>query len=110
MTIFLFSLVLILFFIGWCYALFNTDAEHSILEPSEWYDDYGTKWRIVKLPYGYIIEYTVTENVWHHWEEYEYKYGHIVEVISHFNNYDEAKKYLFDHHKKYNNSLHYEHL
>ena len=33
-------------------------------------------------------------------EECEYKYGHIVEVISHFNNYDEAKNYLFDHHKK----------
>ena len=42
-------------------------------------------------------------------EECEYKYG-LVEDISHFNNYNEEKKYLFEHHKKYKNSLHYEHL
>ena len=109
-SIYFLCIIMIFLFIWGCYVLFNTDAEHSLLEPSEWYDDYGTKWKITKRPYGYIIEYCTVGNLWHHWEEYEYKNGHIVEIISHFDNYDEAKNYLFEHHKKYKNSLYYEHL
>lgn len=109
MTVFLLSLAIILFFVLGCYWLFSVQSgEGSFFEPSEWYNDWSDRFRITKLPYGYIVEqnYGTDDNLWHHQYKYVFRNGYLVETISHFKTYEEAKAFLFEEHKE----LKYEHL
>lgn len=88
--------------------MFDYDEEgKNILEPSEWIDEEGIIWRIIKLPYGYVLEKSYVTGIWHKYYDYKYGYrGHIIDCIDHWNTYQEAKKYLFSIRK----NLTYEHL
>ena len=108
MTIFILTLSIILSFILVCYMTFNPPSgENSLFEPKKWYNDWDNWFRIVKYPYGYVVEQKYGKyNIWHHQYKYIFKNGRLIETISHFKTYDEAKQWLFEEHKE----LKYEHL
>ena len=119
MSIFIISLCSIFIFIFICYEMFSGTGENAFLEPSEWVDKYDTHYRIVHLPYGYIIEYAYEIHslsgepllCWHHYTEETYNKEHIWKhgtpyIVDSFKTYEDAKKWLMNN-KQF---LKYEHL